>query len=1196
MKQSKRMLAVLLSIIMICSTFTIGASALRSTYADPAGYDEVLDPYVTQDQAACMLLDYLDDNVWGKLNIYWHKTILWVTVNIDIHDTDSTLNTVYDLDNAGWLSVIETVGNLGDIEDLDLGAGDIKDSKGNRCRRGNGTSTDFEVLFAVLSFLENNAQYIAKFVYNGFDFGWLESLGVIDPEETLSMLNDVHGLVTSLVYDAIYGEGASTAEGTAYRNTTPLDDIIENFIQSDLVSLVVNLGASGEDNKIAEFLGLEKDIVGGKLNRKVPLTEVFPSLTPGNLGTLSFKNDSVYDFLTKIFKAAIQDVVVPKAGALLADVLGSDGGAYIDIVLPIIGIELEFPEGADTKTKIDMLLEDLFMGKDKNMFFMFKQVNATDKYLSLAPGFWTKLTGIIRTVLPMLPPLLGDDCPNFDKTDAEIQAMNEQQFITYVIQAVLEKFVDGVDFAEDCVSLKDLASRTLIEVCADLMPSIDFAAMFESGQRTYDSDDCLDLAAYVIRYYLNGETTIQDNTPDSEMGLEAMFNTAADWALAKVGALLGYVPSNYSSAPQAVWQKAYDTVFQVLPLNMFYGLPDNAQGVKTLIMDRILGGVLEFVIDENSDTPTGLNALLSIFGRHSGSEFNKKIPNFIVDLLGRVINPLFGLPSERAYPSSGKTANEMIIPYEYSTLDQVITVKNNTDELSLTNTAYRLLLNLPYTHRDRSSLLYQAMPLVMQIMGLWGYKTYPFIADEAPADFPIYSGKMIVDLYNANALSSNENLSYDDDNYLYFHMVDFQPFLYLDYRRAINNLGGLAADYTASLTNPDVEAPTRTEMTNAAYKYLMTKNMLEEGYNYNKSGAPYANYGETTAINYQLNKAYNRIIAKNHTQANDGIEGVEKTYTERTWSAYQKALAFAQKVMGEYNNALNSDDPATALRDMRQSRINMARKMLIKADKELKAWIPLADYTTLDNNISAVSYNVSLRRYSEESIKKAIDEYLEAIGVDRDLDMDSQAFIDRVATDLDDALQNLDASPVDYLFLFDEGGSQFIDENNSYLYGLPEGFANEEEIEMYGDFDGYMSSLYGWAESATGDPYFLGITSNSIGNGTGALIKMYNMEDADMTTPLGTNYTVIVFGDVDGDSYADARDGIILRAFSSLKLTKAQLGAPGVYASDTDQSGAIDMTDAKACEKSGLKKVEINQAPENLTSRTFGILDRLGLR
>lgn len=1205
MKQSKRMLAVLLSIIMICSTFTIGANALRSTYNKPAGYDEVLDPYVSQDQAACMLLDMLDEKAWGKINIYWHKTII-ESITIDIHDTDSLLNTLDYLRTSNAMSLIKTIGNLGDIEKLNLGAGNVRDSTGEKCRRNNSTSTDFEVLFAVLSFLENNAYYISKFVYNGFDFGWLESLGVIDPEDDLDMLNDVHGLITSKLYEAIYGEGSSTAEGTTYTSTTPLDDIIESFIQQDLVKFVVNLGASAGSNQIADFLGLTEDLAAdGKIERKVPLTEVFPSLTPGKLGTLSFKNDSVYDFFTKIFKAAIQDVVVPRAGTLLADLLGKEGGAYIDVVLPILGIEIEFPEGANTKTKVDMLLEDLFVGKDKNMFFTFKEVSSTDKYLTLAPGFWTKLTGIIRTVLPMLPPLLGDDCPNFDKTDAELQAMTEQQFITYVVQACLEKFVEGVEFAQDCVSLRDLCSRTLIEVCAELIPSKDFAAMFESGQRTYDSDDCLDLVAYVIRYYLNGETTILDNTPDSEMGIEAMFNTAADWGIAKVGALFGYDETRYTSAPQEVWSKAYDTIFQVLPLNMFYGVADSPQGLKDLIMNKLIGGVLDFVVDENSSTPTGLNAVLSIFGRHSASEFNKKMPNFIIDLLARILNPLFGLPGERDFPTainpntnSRYTSKDLIIPYEYSTLDQLIIVKKNVDELSLTNTAYKLLQNLPYTHQTPGkSLLYAALPMVMQIMGLWDYETYPFIPDEAEDDFPIYSGQMIVDLYNANALSNNENLSYDDESYIYFHMVDFQPFLYLDYRRALNNLGSCAANYTASLTNPDVEAPSRAEMTNIAYKYLKTKEMLEEGYNYNAPGEPYTYYGETTANNYQLQKAYNRIIAANCTQANDGVEGAEKTYTERTWSAYQKALRFAQKVIGEYNAASTGSNSAAKLRDLRQSRINMARKQLIKAYKELKSWIPLADYTILDNNIEVISYITSLRRYAPEAIQEAIDKYLVAIGTDRDLDMDSQEYIDRVAQALDDARADLDQNLVDYLFLMNEGYGQYIDEDNSYLYGLEEGFANPKELdEIYGgDFDGYMS-MYGWAESASGDPYMLGINSNAYGNGTGAVIRMYNMEDTNMTNPLGAKYTVIVFGDVDGDSYADARDGIILRAYSSLKLTKQQIGAAGMYAADVDQSTAVDMSDAKACEKSGLKKLVIDQAPESLTSRTYGILDRLGLR
>ena len=61
MKQSKRMLSVLLAIIMICSTMTIGASAMKAEITYPAGgYDEVLDPVVSAEQAARMILDMIE--------------------------------------------------------------------------------------------------------------------------------------------------------------------------------------------------------------------------------------------------------------------------------------------------------------------------------------------------------------------------------------------------------------------------------------------------------------------------------------------------------------------------------------------------------------------------------------------------------------------------------------------------------------------------------------------------------------------------------------------------------------------------------------------------------------------------------------------------------------------------------------------------------------------------------------------------------------------------------------------------------------------------------------------------------------------------------------------------------------------------------------------------------------------------------
>ena len=99
-----------------------------------------------------------------------------------------------------------------------------------------------------------------------------------------------------------------------------------------------------------------------------------------------------------------------------------------------------------------------------------------------------------------------------------------------------------------------------------------------------------------------------------------------------------------------------------------------------------------------------------------------------------------------------------------------------------------------------------------------------------------------------------------------------------------------------------------------------------------------------------------------------------------------------------------------------------------------------------------------------------------------------------------------------------------------------------------------------------------------------------------MIHPAAAKYTVIIFGDVDGDAYSNACDSTILRAYCQTKLTADQIGAPALYAADANESGAVDNRDAKEFEANGLMKTYINQAPDALTSQTFGIVDVLGLR
>ena len=1211
MKQSKRMLSVLLAIIMICSTMTIGASAMKAEITYPAGgYDEVLDPVVSAEQAARMILDLIEplladmDDVDLKV------------MTLKINSIDNILNSLVDLDDSTFADI--ALGILGgDLNDINLKAGKVKDSKGNYCRRNNTTSTDFEVLGAVLTVLESNADIVCKAAYDGIDFGALETFGVFG-EDDLAALKDVHGLVVTLVEKLLAGEEFELEIDQEYHSSNTLDGILQDFIDNRLVKLIVDLLADDGENPAADILGLNAYLApDGTLTQDIPTTTVFPSLTEGNLGRLNLNQDSFYDFVIKIVKAAVNDIVIPYAGALLGDLIDDDIAGVIDAVVEILELDVDLSVCTTAKEKVDMLLNYLLVDGGIKKFFLFKEATSPSgvavKYLSFADGFWTTLTDLLKIALPMLPGLLGDDCPNFDKTDAEISELTIQEFLTYVLQRVLEKFVDGVQFADDCHSIRELASRTLIEVCKDLMPEKNFEEEFEAGQKVYDSDDCLTLGAFVIRYYLNGETTIQDTTPDSEMNLTTMLNTAANWALDRYGCLFGYDLTKHPN--DSVWQKAYDTVFALLPLNIFVGatpvsvagkqlympgVADSASGLENLILNDILGGVLEFNIEEGALEDvgvTGLNKILSLIGRRDDSELNKPIPQFLMDLVARLINPLFGLPTEKA--ATDQLA--LIIPYTYTSLDQLVTAKHNTDTLSLTNTLYRLCKNIPFINKGNGSLFYKASPIIAKLIGLWGTDDgdirYPFIDESIPSDFndgKQYSYEQLKALYEQYADTNNEGIEYDDDAYSYFRMVDFKPFLYLDFKSARSDVGSLVSDYETG--KADMET-FRADATSAAYKLLTTVRFMNEGFNYDKSIEAdennYEVYGETAANDNQLIKVINKAAALGVEQ--EEYEDGTKKYTDRSWTLYSRAKAFADKVEAEYQAAATAVDSAKALRDMRQSRINEARKRLVDAMAALKSWVPLADYTGLDADIENIAYNVSLRQFSEKAIQKVIDAYLEAINLDRDYDMDDQFVVDVAQEKLAEAMADMEGSLIDFMMLWADGSEQFIDEDNSYLFGLPEGFANEVELEENGGFDSYMAMF---AAGFTGEweQLMLGIDSTYAGNGTGSVIKMYSYEDEAMENPSKTDYTVIVFGDVDGDAYSNGCDSIVLKAYNKGLLTNAQFGKAALYAADANESGTIDTKDATFYETTGLMKTFTNQMPESLIYKTYGILDRLGLR
>ena len=143
MKQSKRLLSVLLAMLMMLSVLTVGASAYKTNYERPIGYDTNNAPYFSNDQCASALLDFLDDDLLSGLDV--NEELLGI--EIKIYSLDSLFDSVNNITSSALYGVA-TILNLGDIEDCDWSI-----PENENFRRRSTTMSDLEFFGKFLEFI-----------------------------------------------------------------------------------------------------------------------------------------------------------------------------------------------------------------------------------------------------------------------------------------------------------------------------------------------------------------------------------------------------------------------------------------------------------------------------------------------------------------------------------------------------------------------------------------------------------------------------------------------------------------------------------------------------------------------------------------------------------------------------------------------------------------------------------------------------------------------------------------------------------------------------------------------------------------------------------------------------------------------------------------------------------------------------------
>ena len=1183
MKQSKRLLCVLLSMIMILSGLTIGVSAYKTDYNKPAEWSNVYKPVFNVDQASTAVLDFVDDLLAGDDGEgLVNEHIKVVDIDIRIQSIDTTFNSVRDIFDSTTYKIIKALFDLGDVEDLDVSI-----PKNSSIRRSNASLSDTQMFVYFLQFVSSNADPLYKIADNTLDLGFIGNF--FDMREEVPMLNDLHGYLNEILYKALINEDGLNSNGTTFvGSSTTLDAILQDFINNRCLKLICDGSANADGtNDIADFLGLPTN-PDGTLAKDMGILDLCPSLSASDI---SLTTTSTYDFIEKLFKALIDDVVVNFAGDLILDALEIDPNdptgdtSYINIAITLFvtAESLGLPEDASETDVIAKFLENEGVENPENpkpidktnaalkyilsegltQYVNFVEDGNGGKYLHLDDELVSKLSDYIKMFLPMLGSLVAD-FPSLTAEQIEtLNGLNEEQTFAFLVKYLLENLVEGVVFSDECDSIKELATYTLVNVAAELAPDIDYEAKIESGEINPNSDDCLDIAATVIRYYLVGEFGM--DIPKNVTFVE-LLNDAFDFFLEKYATLFNIYPNDSARATYQnnVWYKIYRSAGEWIRLtSLCYGVEDSWAGLQDLIMNKIVGNVLNF----------DLNGLLSIIGRKPSSQYpelDKPFSKLVANLLARVLNSVFRLSTENDAPQTNSEQLKLIVPYTYTTLDQITTNVNSggvNNGTGLKNTVKMLLTNIPNIS-GANSLLGTSLDLVAELVGIIDLDEYDYVKMQFKSENSgmTYSMADLRSLASELAISENEGIKYYEDNYRYFRMVDFAPWAYLEFKRKLRSAESVIEQYDNAKINPEkYEYPSKAEITYTYYALSKMNEIIEAH--------------KATTNTYQLQKVYNNIVSQ-HIVNTDG-----QKYSIRTWKDYTNAMNFADKVFAEYRNCNGVG--------YRQSKINMARKQLLDAVAGLKPYTGLADYTGLDSTIARTLRIENPDIYTSSTLKKLIEAFKEAQYLDRDYGSDEQNVVTLTSTSLQKAIDGLQT--VTYIEVMDSS-TQHIDEVNGLYYGLGENYYSQSDKDEWGDdYSVFFTSMNGYisvSEEYAGYEIIMNLASTNNGNGTGSKIQVAVPND-DGTLKVIKEYSMVVFGDLTGDGVVDGTDAVVMKTYAAL-MQEVEFAPKCVLAAgDLNFNGDIGGTDITAVINCGLGKETVEQSPEQIVSQTRTFADLL---
>lgn len=538
MKQTKKLLSLLLAIVMILSSVSVLANAFGDPWKNSAiadQYNSIDVPKLTTEQYATAALDEVDRMLHED-----GDTIEIYVATVDYTSLNSVFEAIDTITTGSVWTSFKSV--LGDLQYLDF-------APVQGLERNNNSGTDLAILVRLLQFLSNNRVPVANFVRGTLN------LGTLLP--SLVDLSDfaVDKLLKELLYEATYNTDAPA-------NVTSIT--VDTMVQ-DLIDALLIDGYDGDE-----------------------------ALLPALDGYTNISNGNMLTFIDNALKVLYNEWLVPRANEVWMDDINELlAKEEVQKYLSYFNV--------DGEGKAAFEFQPYNFATDKLVLEQLNDILASIINLALNPDgdiVWDEGGNdqIVENIIKIGKQVLADTGDDFFepfvevKTAEELDAMTNEEAVAYVGRTILNSSIDGVWIPNTADTIIKVGSYLVKDLMATELPERDY-----SSESAYPVDDINTIYTILTDFGIKALNENPGLELDYGIGLDALATAAANWAIDTYGGLLSGVDLKTTKTG---WQNLDTLLFSIVNRNWFDASAFDGAAINA---ENVIKGIINKVIDLDFD-------------------------------------------------------------------------------------------------------------------------------------------------------------------------------------------------------------------------------------------------------------------------------------------------------------------------------------------------------------------------------------------------------------------------------------------------------------------------------------------------------------------------------------------------------------------------------------------------------------------